>query len=121
MRTLRLDVSRSSLYDEPGGGAILQVDQAEPEGEGVTCRDRFVGTPRNGVMAELWMATCIHLLLSCAKSEHPLAWSRRLLRVVQFDLVRTEIASQPLPRESPSAEPVTATPSAFRAKLVGQQ
>ena len=35
----------------------------------------FVGTSRNAVMTQLWIAMCVHLLLSHIKFANRLAWS----------------------------------------------
>ena len=47
----------------------------------------FVGTSRNAVMTQLWIAMCVHLLLSYIKFANRLAWSlNEILRVLQLNL-----------------------------------
>ena len=47
----------------------------------------FVGTSRNAVMTQLWIAMCVYLLLSYVKFANRLAWSlNEMLRVLQLNL-----------------------------------
>ena len=47
----------------------------------------FVGTSRNAVMTQLWIAMCVYLLLSYVKFANRLAWSlNEILRVLQLNL-----------------------------------
>ena len=47
----------------------------------------FVGTSRNAVMTQLWIAMCVHLLLSWIKFANRLGWSlQSILRLLQLNL-----------------------------------
>ena len=47
----------------------------------------FVGTSRNAVLTQLWIAMCVHLLLSFLKFANRIAWSlHEILRVLQLNL-----------------------------------
>ncbi len=47
----------------------------------------FVGTSRNAVMTQLWIALCVHLLLAFVKFANRLAWTlHEMLRVLQLNL-----------------------------------
>ena len=47
----------------------------------------FVGTSRNAVLTQLWIAMCAHLLLSFLKFANRIAWSlHQILRVLQLNL-----------------------------------
>lgn len=47
----------------------------------------FVGTSRNAVMTQLWIALCVCLLLAYVKFANRLAWSmREILRLMQLNL-----------------------------------
>ena len=47
----------------------------------------FVGTSRNAVMTQLWIAMCVYLLLSYIKFVNRLSWSlNEILRVLQLNL-----------------------------------
>ena len=47
----------------------------------------FVGTSRNAVMTQIWIALCVHLLLAYIKFANRLAWSmQEILRVLQMNL-----------------------------------
>ena len=49
----------------------------------------FVGTSRNAVMTQLWIAMCVHLLLSYIKFANRLAWSlNEILRCAPAQPVR---------------------------------
>ena len=47
----------------------------------------FVGTSRNAVLTQLWIAMCVYLLLSYIKFVNRLSWSLyEILRVLQLNL-----------------------------------
>ena len=47
----------------------------------------FVGTSRNAVMTQIWIALCVYLLLAYVKFANRLAWSmQEILRVLQMNL-----------------------------------
>jgi len=47
----------------------------------------FVGTSRNAVMTQIWIALCVYLLLAYVKFANRLAWSlQQILRVLQMNL-----------------------------------
>ena len=47
----------------------------------------FVGTSRNAVLTQLWIAMCVHLLPSFLKFANRIAWSlHEILRVLQLNL-----------------------------------
>ena len=47
----------------------------------------FVGTSRNAVLTQLWIAMCVHLLLSFLKFANWIAWSlHEILRILQLNL-----------------------------------
>ena len=47
----------------------------------------FVGTSRNAVLTQLWIAMCVHLLLSFLKFANRIAWTlHQILRVLQLNL-----------------------------------
>ena len=47
----------------------------------------FVGTSRNAVMTQIWIAVCVYLLLAYVKFATRLAWSvQEILRVLQLNL-----------------------------------
>ena len=63
------------------GGAVLPVDQAEPEGE------ELLRTSRNAVMTQVWTAMCIYLILSYIKFANRIAWRlSEILRLLQLNL-----------------------------------
>ena len=48
---------------------------------------RFVGRSKNAVLSQLWVATCMYLLLAYLKFVLRLGWSlHRMLRVLQLNL-----------------------------------
>ena len=48
----------------------------------------FVGTSRNAVLTQLWVAICVHLLLSFVKFANQIAWSlHEILRILQLNLL----------------------------------
>ena len=47
----------------------------------------FVGTSRNAVMTQIWIAMCVHLLLAYLKFANKLTWSMgEILRLLQLNL-----------------------------------
>ena len=47
----------------------------------------FVGTSRNAVMTQIWIAVCVYLLLTYVKFANRLAWSmQEILRLLQLNL-----------------------------------
>ena len=47
----------------------------------------FVGTSRNAVMTQIWVAICVHLLLAYLKFANKYAWSMtEILRILQLNL-----------------------------------
>jgi len=47
----------------------------------------FVGTSRNAVMTQIWIAMCVHLLLAHVKFVNRLAWGmQHILRLLQLNL-----------------------------------
>ena len=67
----------------------------------------FVGTSRNAVMTQIWIALCVHLLLSYIKFANRLAWSpREILRVLQMNLFdRRPILDVLAPSSGPPDDP----------------
>ena len=67
----------------------------------------FVGTSRNAVMTQIWIALCVHLLLSYIKFANRLAWSpREILRVLQMNLFdRPPILDVLAPSSGPPDDP----------------
>ena len=48
---------------------------------------RFVGRSKNAVLTQLWVATCMYLLLAYLKFVLRLSWTlHRMLRVLQLNL-----------------------------------
>ena len=69
----------------------------------------FVGTSRNAVLTQLWIAMCVHLLLSFLKFANRIAWSlHEILRVLQLNLFdRRPIMDllKPKPPDPPDRQP----------------
>ena len=83
----------------------------------------FVGTSRNAVMTQLWIAMCVHLLQSYIKFSNRLAWSlNEILRVLRLNLFdRRPILDVLEPASDPPTGPAGATAAEVRVKFVGQQ
>ena len=67
----------------------------------------FVGTSRNAVMTQIWIALCVCLLLAYIKHSNRLAWSmQRILRVLQMNLFdRRTILDVLAPSSDPPHDP----------------
>ena len=51
------------------------------------CIKSFVGTSRNAVMTQIWIAICVHLLLAYLKFANKMSWSMsQILRLLQLNL-----------------------------------
>ena len=70
---------------------------------------RFVGRSKNAVLSQLWVATCMYLLLAYLKFVLRLGWSlHRMLRVLQLNLFDrrplVELFTTPSPPGSPDPQ-----------------
>ena len=67
----------------------------------------FVGTSRNAVMTQVWIALCVYLLLAYIKFANRLAWSmQEILRVLQMNLFdRRAILDVLAPSSDPPDDP----------------
>ena len=70
---------------------------------------RFVGRSKNAVLSQLWVATCMYLLLAYLKFILRLSWSlHRMLRVLQLNLfdrrALVELFTTPWPPGSPNPQ-----------------
>ena len=67
----------------------------------------FVGTSRNAVMTQIWIALCVYLLLAYIKFANRLAWSmQEILRVLQMNLFdRRAILDVLAPSSDPPDDP----------------
>ncbi len=70
---------------------------------------RFVGRSKNAVLSQLWVATCMYLLLAYLKFVLRLSWSlHRMLRVLQLNLFDrrplVELFTTPSPPGSPNPQ-----------------
>ena len=67
----------------------------------------FVGTSRNAVMTQIWIALCVYLLLAYIKFANRLAWSMQgILRVLQMNLFdRRAILDVLAPSSDPPDDP----------------
>ena len=70
---------------------------------------RFVGRSKNAVLSQLWVATCMYLLLAYLKFVLRLSWTlHRMLRVLQLNLFDrrplVELFMSPPPPGSPSPQ-----------------
>ena len=75
----------------------------------------FVGTSRNAVMTQLWIAMCVHLLLSYIKFANRLAWSlNEILRVLQLNLFDRRPILDVL---EPASDPPTGPPEQLQLKF----
>lgn len=70
----------------------------------------FVGTSRNAVLTQIWVAMCMYLLLSYIKFTNRLGWSlQQLLRVLQLNLFERRsllelFTGDPTPPDPPSPQ-----------------
>lgn len=75
----------------------------------------FVGTSRNAVMTQLWIAMCVHLLLSYIKFANRLAWSlNEILRVLQLNLFDRRPILDVL---EPTSDPPTGPPEQLQLRF----
>ena len=70
---------------------------------------RFVGRTKNAVLSQLWVATCMYLLLAYLKFVLRLSWSlHQMLRVLQLNLFDrrplVELFTTPSPPGSPDPQ-----------------
>ena len=69
---------------------------------------RFVGRTKNAVLSQLWVATCMYLLLAYLKFVLRLSWSLLQLRVLQLNLFDrrplVELFTTPSPPGSPDPQ-----------------
>ena len=69
----------------------------------------FVGTSRNAVLTQLWIAMCVHLLPSFVKFANRIAWTlHQILRILQLNLFdRRPIMDllKPKPPDPPDRQP----------------
>ena len=74
----------------------------------------FVGTSRNAVLTQLWIAMCVYLLLSYIKFVNRLSWSlHEILRVLQLNLFDRRAMMDLLATQSTPPDP----PPQFRPKF----
>ena len=68
---------------------------------------RFVGRTKNAVLSQLWVATCMYLLLAYLKFVLRLSWSlHQMLRVLQLNLFdRRPLAEELFTTPSPPGSP----------------
>ena len=83
----------------------------------------FVGTSRNAVMTQIWIAMCVHLLLAYLKFSNRMTWSMKPdTASSSTQPVRQKTATGPLQPQWRGARPRNHTNSTrVRVKFVGQQ
>ena len=75
----------------------------------------FAGTSRNAVMTQLWIAMCVHLLLSHIKFANRLAWNlNEIQRVLQLNLFDRRPILDVL---EPTSDPPTGPPEQLQLKF----
>ena len=76
---------------------------------------RFVGRSKNAVLTQLWVATCMYLLLAYLKFVMRLSWSLyRMLQVLQLNVFERRPLAELFTTPSPPDRPSSQMPLAWR-------